>query len=89
MSEDTTKPSCAQCNHRVGGVLAWALSGDADEMWVAETKKWFPCTSFYFYQRSQCDEYLEKTIPEAIRTAAEMAEPMAGEWCGEWGCSAK
>ena len=50
--------------------MKWILSGEGEEMWVAETKTWFPCTSFYFYQRSQCDEYLEKTIPAAMKNAA-------------------
>ena len=89
MSEDTPKPSCDQCTHRVGGLLEWMLSGAGDEMWVAETKGWFPCTSFYFYQRSQCDEYLQKTIPEAMGTAAEMTKPLVEEWCMSWGCSMK
>ena len=87
MSDDTSKPSCNQCTKRIGGVLAWAVRDAAHDMWVAETKAWFPCTSFYFYQRSQCDEYLEKTIPQAMATAAEMADPLAEEWCTSWGCS--
>ena len=89
MSDDTPKPSCDQCNYRIGGVLKWIVSGEGENMWVAETKTWFPCTSFYFYQRSQCDEYLEKTIPAAMKTAAEMAESLAEEFCMSWGCSMK
>ena len=56
--------------------------------WIAETKKWFPCTSFYFYQQSQCDEYLEKTIPDAMKSAAGIAKPMVKEWCTSWGSCA-